>query len=189
MIHRCNAGLSLIVVCLFCGSSFGQSPPVNAELVGQWDGFAGSYADVWSDGGYAYLGSFGGSFVHIVDLSDPSAPGPAVTYALPPSAQGSAQDVKVGDDLLFVGVEGGGSVGVHIVDVRDPGNPVGLVDIGREVHEPKDEARLSCSERSVTRTSRVWGPGPPNVESNVARVTSSVPFARRLTSPPNGLIC
>jgi len=156
MIHRCNAGLSLIVVCLFCAASFGQSPPVNAELVGQWDGFAGSYADVWSDGGYAYLGSFGGSSVHIVDLSDPSAPGPAVTYALPPSAQGSAQDVKVGDDLLFIGVEGGGSVGVHIVDVRDPGNPVGLVDIDIEgfnaIHNTfYDSGHLYIVDSSSTR--------------------------------------
>ena len=56
MIHRLNrqnplagAGLSLIVVCLFGAVSFGQSPPVNAELVGHWDGFNGSYADVWGD--------------------------------------------------------------------------------------------------------------------------------------------
>ena len=132
MIHRFSAGFSGLVVCLFSAASFGQSPPVNAELVGQWDGFAGAYADVWGDGNYAYLGSFGDSFVHIVDISDPSAPGPAVTYALPPSAQGSAQDVKVGDGLLFIGLEGGGSVGVHIVDVRDPANPVGVVDIDIE---------------------------------------------------------
>ncbi len=70
-----GVGLSLIVVCLFCATSFGQSPPVNAELVGHWDGFDGSYADVWGDGNYAYLGSFGHAFVHIVDLSDPGAPG------------------------------------------------------------------------------------------------------------------
>jgi hypothetical protein len=48
---------------------------------------------------------------------------------LPPGAQGSAQDVKVADGLLFIGLEGGGSVGVHIVDVRDPTNPIGLVNI------------------------------------------------------------
>ncbi len=136
MIHRLHgqnplagAGLSLIVVCVFSAVSFGQSPPVNAELVGRWNEFAGSYADVWGDGNYAYLGSFGDAFVHIVDLSDTGAPGAGVTYALPPSAQGSAQDVKVGDDLLFIGLEGGSSVGVHIVDVRDPANPVGLADI------------------------------------------------------------
>jgi hypothetical protein len=119
----------LIAACLFCAPSFGQSPPVNAELVGHWDGFDGSYADVWGDGNYAYIGSWGDPFVQIVDISDAANPGPAVEYALPPGAQGSAQDVKVGDDLLFISLEGGGSVGVHIVDVRDPTNPVGLVSI------------------------------------------------------------
>ena len=108
------------MVCVFCAVGFGQSPPVNAELVGQWDGFAGAYADVWGDGDYAYIGSWGDSFVQIVNISDTANPGPAVVYALPSGAQGSAQDVKVGDDLLFIGLEGGGSVGVHIVDVRDP---------------------------------------------------------------------
>ena len=128
MIHRLNgqnplagAGLSLIVVCVFSAVSFGQSPPVNAELVGQWDGFDGSYADVWGNGDYAYIGSWGDSFVQIVDISDAANPGPAVQYELPSGAQGSAQDIKVGDDLLFIGV--------HIVDVRDPANPVGLVNI------------------------------------------------------------
>ncbi len=156
MFHRLASGLSLIVVCLFSAASSGQSPPVNAELVGQWDGYAGLYADVWAAGNYAYLGSFGDAFVHIVDISDPSAPGPGVTYALPPSAEGSAQDVKVGDDLLFIGVEGGDSVGVHIVDVRDPANPVGLVDIDIEgfnaIHNTfYDNGHLYIVDSSSTR--------------------------------------
>ena len=52
-----------------------------------------------------------------------------IEYVLPPpNTSSSAQDVKVGDGLLFIGLEGGGA-SVHIVDVRDPANPVGLVDI------------------------------------------------------------
>ena len=102
----------------------------NVAVVGQWDGFEGSYADVWGDGQFAYLGHFGDSAVHIVDISDPSNPGPGVEYVLPPpNTNASAQDVKVANGLLFIGLEGNSEAGVHIVDVRDPPNPVGLVDI------------------------------------------------------------
>ncbi len=153
---RLATGFSSIVVCLFSAASFGQSPPVNAELVGQWDGSAGAYADVWADGDYAYIGGWGESFVHIVNISDAANPGPAVQYALPPGAQGSAQDVKVGNDLLFIGLEGGASVGVHIVDVRDPANPVGLVDIDIEgfnaIHNTfYDSGHLYIVDSSSTR--------------------------------------
>lgn len=107
-----------------------QDPPVNAELVGQWDDFAGSYGDVWGDGNFAYIGGWGNANVFIIDISDPVNPGPAVQYVLPPpNTSASAQDVKVADGLLFVGLEGNSDAGVHIVDVRDPLKPAGLVDI------------------------------------------------------------
>lgn len=106
-----------------------QDDPVNAKLVGLWDGFGGSYADVWGDGDYAYIGHYQHHGVHIVDISDPTSPGPAVEYLLPPpDNSASAQDVKVADGLLFIGIESGSS-SVHVVDVRDPTSPVPVVTI------------------------------------------------------------
>ena len=107
----------------------GNDPPFNAELIGTWDGFGGSYADVWGDGSFAYLGEFGDAGVLIVDIADPANPS-GVEYLLPPPNQGaSAQDIKVHDGLMFVGLESNSDAAVHIVDVRDPLNPLALVDI------------------------------------------------------------
>ena len=101
---------------------------VEVTLVGEWDGFCGSYADVWGDGDFAYIGHFGDPAVNIVNITDPANP-VGIEYALPPpNTSASAQDLKVGDGLLFIGLAGSGA-SVHIVDVRDPMNPVGLVDI------------------------------------------------------------
>ncbi|MFQ5462059.1 MAG: immunoglobulin domain-containing protein [Phycisphaerae bacterium] len=108
----------------------GQSPPVNASLVGQWSGYTGEYADVWGDGNFAYVGSFtlGDGMqarVHILNISDPANPTLASTYFLPsPNEFRSPQDVKVGDGFLFIGLESGGADLVEIVDVRNPSAPV-----------------------------------------------------------------
>jgi hypothetical protein len=75
------------------------------------------------------VGHFGSSIVDIVDISDPADPTRVAEYLLPPPNQAaSAQDVKVGDGLLFISLEGSGN-SVHIVDVRDPATPIGLVDV------------------------------------------------------------
>ena len=118
---------SVIVVLAVCGAApAGAGLPVT--LIGQWDGFGGSYADVWGDGDFAYIGHQGDAAINIVDISDPANP-IGIEYVLPtPNTSASAQDLKTGDGLLFIGL-GGGGVSVHIVDVRDPANPVGLVDI------------------------------------------------------------
>ncbi len=122
---------------ILCDCGPGACPPAAAgtslgdtevTVIGEWDGFGGSYADVWGDGDFAYLGHFGDSTISIVDISNPANPIGNVYVLPPPNTSASAQDVKVGDDLLFIGLEGGGR-SVHIVDVRDPANPVGLVDI------------------------------------------------------------
>ncbi|MCH7721163.1 MAG: hypothetical protein IH988_09285 [Planctomycetes bacterium] len=118
-----------------------QDPPFQAELVGSWDGFNGSYADVWGDGDYAYMGQFGSSGVFIIDISNPSDPVLAAEYAVPaPNNSSSAQDVKVGDGLLFIGLESNsGPASVQIVDVRDPPNPVSLTTIDiSAVSDPHD---------------------------------------------------
>ncbi len=112
-----------------------QSPPVNASLVGHWDGYTGEYGDVWGDGNFAYVGSFTlidgmQGRVHILDISDPSNPTPVSTYFLPsPNQFRSPQDVKVGDGFLFIGLESGGADLVEIVDVRDPAAPVHLTTL------------------------------------------------------------
>ena len=107
----------------------GANGTVNTSLVGHWDGSPNSYADVWAEGDYAYVAHFGDSAIDIVNISDPANPTQVMEYQLPaPNGGASAQDVKVGDGLLFIGLESSGNA-VHIVDVRDPENPVGLVDI------------------------------------------------------------
>lgn len=97
-----------------------QAPPVNATLLGQWDGYGGTYADVWVEGSYAYIGTFGGNVVYIIDITNPATP----TVAGQVFGTGSLQDVKVHNGLMFVP---GGDV--LIIDVRDPANPVTLVNI------------------------------------------------------------
>ena len=122
--------VAVIGLLAICGRVYGgDNPPFNAELIGQWDGLGSSYGDVWGDGNIAYIGGFGSSKVGIVDISDPTNP-VGMVYQLPPPFRGaSAQDVKVGDGLLFVCLESTSEGSVHVVDVRDPMNPVALVDV------------------------------------------------------------
>ncbi|MHC5012446.1 MAG: LVIVD repeat-containing protein, partial [Planctomycetota bacterium] len=127
---RSAACVVMLAACV-AGSSTdaGADGGFNVCLVGHWDSPGTTFADVWQSGAHAYLGHFGSSGVDIVDIADPAAPFRVVTYFPPPPNQSaSAQDVKVHDGLLFIGLEGSGS-SAHIVDVRDPTNPVGLVDV------------------------------------------------------------
>ena len=66
----------------------------NVTLVSQLDPLPGNnrYGDVWGEGNYAYVGSFSGSGVAIIDISDPNAPFLETTY-LPPSG-GQFKDVR-----------------------------------------------------------------------------------------------
>ena len=122
--------LAVIGLLAICRPTFGgNNPPFNAELIGQWNGLGGSNADVWGDGDFAYIGAFGNPKVGIVDISDPANPVGMVYVLPPPYGNASAQDVKVGDGLLFICLESTSEGSVHIVDVRDPMNPVALVDV------------------------------------------------------------
>ena len=50
---QCRSGLALTVllsVIVSTRSALAGDDGVNAHLVGQWDGFAQTYADVWADG-------------------------------------------------------------------------------------------------------------------------------------------
>ncbi|MEL7451022.1 MAG: thrombospondin type 3 repeat-containing protein [Pseudomonadota bacterium] len=103
-----------------------QEAPFNVGLVGTFDQ-ANNYADIWGEGDFAYLARFGVNEINIVDISNPSSPQLAATYD---SGIGgaSAQDVKVDNGLMYVGLENT-NPGAQIVDVRDPFNPVKLTDI------------------------------------------------------------
>ena len=119
-------GVTAMLV-LSVGARGGQSDPVNAELIGQWDGFSGSYGDVWGDDGYAFIGHFGDRGVHVINIRDPANPFDVAQYLLS-DPEASAQDVKVSGDLMFVGVESG-TESVHVVDIRDPADPIHVVTI------------------------------------------------------------
>lgn len=99
-------------------------------LRGQWDGFSGQYADVWGYQDHAYIGRFYDSAVDIISVANPSDPQHVAEYLLPPPHQeADARDIKVADGMLFIGLEADGNGSVHIVDVRDPANPVAFLDI------------------------------------------------------------
>ena len=123
--------VSVGVVALGSSPVRAGDPPFNAEVVGQWDGSNETYADVWGEGDYAYVGQFGGSSVLIIDVGDPTTPVLAAEYSIPPPNQSaSAQDLKVGNGLLLIALEGNGGPGdVEIVDVRDPTNPTFVVTV------------------------------------------------------------
>ncbi len=95
---------------------------INARLVGQLDPYPdvkNRYADVWGEGNYAYLASYRGSGVMIIDISDPRNPRQVGFYDAPNSAQ--FRDVIVKNGIGYFSSDDG--LGVHIVDVRDPVNP------------------------------------------------------------------
>ena len=90
-------------------------------FVSQLDPVAGSnpYGDVWGEGDYAYVGSFMGAGVSIIDISNPTAPFLETTYL--PASGGRFQDVKVHEGIGYFASDNGG--GLHIVDLSDPTTP------------------------------------------------------------------
>lgn len=116
-----------VLAAVLAGPAGAQEAPFNASQVSNFDQAGQAYADIWGDGDFAYIAHFGQRVVDIIDITDPANPVLAATYDTNISAA-SAQDVKVGDGLMFVGLEGV-SPGCHIVDVRDPYMPVKLTDV------------------------------------------------------------
>lgn len=99
-------------------------PPLNMSLRSHYDKFGEVWADVWGDGKFLYVGHYFQPRVHIFDISDPDNPKIASVYNVPsPNNDCSAQDVKVADGLLFIGLEYNDKDAIEIVDVRDPYNP------------------------------------------------------------------
>ena len=121
--------LLLTAVALSVGATgiLAQEAPFNAAQVGSFDQAGQVYADVWGDGNFAYIAHFGQRVVDIIDITDPANPVLAATYDSG-VVGASAQDVKVHDGLMFVGLESV-TPGCQIVDVRDPFNPVKLTDV------------------------------------------------------------
>ena len=105
------------------GTARGQA----IELVAQLDPYPGAnrYADVWGEGDYAYIGSFQGSGVGIIDISDPETPVLVTTYGS--GGGGQFKDIKVHGGIGYFASDNGG--GVHIVDLADPTTPVLLAQI------------------------------------------------------------
>jgi choice-of-anchor B domain-containing protein len=91
------------------------------DLLAQFDPFPGNnrYGDVWGEGNFAYLGSFNGTGVAIIDISDPENPFLAATYL--PASGGQFKDLKVEGGVGYFASDNGG--GLHIVDLLDPTMP------------------------------------------------------------------
>lgn len=97
------------------------------KLIGHLDPFEGDnrYSDVWGEGNYAYIGSFNGNGLMIVDISNPASPRLVGNYV--PAEGGRFQDVMVINGIGYFSSESRG--GLHIVDVRNPASPVLLSQI------------------------------------------------------------
>lgn len=128
MRHRASGirrALAIVVATLFATVAGAQEPPLNMSEVGNYDSAGQSFADVWGQGNLAFLAHFGQSRVDIIDISNPANPQLLSTYN---ATNGSAQDVKVANGLMFVGLEST-SPGIHIVDVRNPASPTKLTNV------------------------------------------------------------
>lgn len=101
---------------------------INAHLrdhINPFPNESNRYGDVWGENNFAYVASYNGSGVVIIDITNPDAPRVAGRYD--PGAGGRFQDVVVINGIGYFSSENDG--GVHIVDVRNPAAPVLLSQI------------------------------------------------------------
>ncbi|MDX2030206.1 MAG: choice-of-anchor B family protein [Blastocatellia bacterium] len=153
----------LLIALLFAISARAQAP---LKLVGQLSPFSGDnrYADIWGEGNYAYLGSYNGTGVMIIDISDPTAPRLVGNYN--PSEGGRFQDLVVVNGIGYFSSESRG--GVHIVDVRNPANPVLLSQVTEakngfvNVHELFVDNGVLYTCDSRTNRVRIFDVGNPS---------------------------
>jgi len=122
--RRCALLFVSLLLGLQC-ALFGQG--VHVSLRANADPFPAyqSYASVWGDGHYAYVGSERRNGVLIFDVSNPDIPVQVGYYN--PSDSLDMEDVKVANGIGYF-VDNMGS-GLHIVDVSDPTNPTLLSQI------------------------------------------------------------
>lgn len=86
-----------------------------------------SYAGVWGDGNYAYIGSERRNGVLIYDVSNPDAPVLVGTYAPTNPNSFDMEDIKVANGIGYFADNFGS--GLHIVDVSNPANPTLIAQI------------------------------------------------------------
>ena len=155
-------------------------------LVSQFDPLAGNdrYGDVWGEGNYAYVGSFFGLGVAIIDISDPAAPFLATTYGS--ASGGRFKDVKVHGGIGYFASDNGG--GLHIVDLSDPTTPtlisqVTSADSGyNRIHNVFYAAGFLYEADSRTQVVKVFDVSDPNNPSFVRDITTPAsPFVHDVT--------
>jgi len=128
--HRLLIGAVVSIAFLSLSLATIARAQVTLKLLGKLDPFDGEnrYGDVWGEGNYAYLASYNGNGVMVIDISDPSSPKLAGHYN--PAENGRIQDVVVINGIGYFGAENRG--GLHIVDVRNPANPVLLSQVNTD---------------------------------------------------------
>ena len=149
----------LIACCALLSILFVTTVQAQAtlRLAGRLDPFDGEnrYGDVWGEGQYAYLASYNGDGVMIIDISDTANPRLAGYYN--PPVGGRFQDVVVIDGIGYFGSESRG--GLHIVDVRNPANPVLLSQVNTEQNGHPNVHEIFVADGALyeadSRTNRV----------------------------------
>ena len=112
-------GLSLLFASCFVGSAHAQGIHTTLRSQANPYGFYQSYAGVWGDGNYAYVGSERRNGILIFDITNPDAPVLASYYGQ--SGPIDMEDIKVQNGIGFFADNMGS--GLHIVNVSDPTNP------------------------------------------------------------------
>lgn len=115
--------ISTITISAFfvASVSFAAAQGIHTSLRSNVDPYPAyqSYAGVWGDGNYAYIGSERRNGVLIYNIMNPAAPTLASYYA--PSNSSDMEDIKVANGIGYFASNLGG--GLHIVNVSDPTNP------------------------------------------------------------------
>jgi len=115
-------GSSVLVALSLAGAS--ASAQLHAELRDTFSQAGSVYGDVWGDGTHVYLGHFFQNRIDILNFANPDNVTLSGTFTVTaPDDLASAQDVKVGDGLLFIALESADPNGTLIVDVRNPASP------------------------------------------------------------------
>ena len=185
-IHRLHSGVIASIALLSILHVTAVQAQVSLKLLGHLDPFDGidnRYGDVWGEGHYAYLASYNGTGVMIIDISDTANPRMAGYYN--PPEGGRFQDVVVINGIGYFGSESRG--GLHIVDVRNPANPVLLSQINTEQNGHPNVHEIFVADgvvyESDSRTNRVKvfdvrNPSAPvfvrNIDASDPRVHAAV---------------
>jgi len=189
--HKLLTGAIAVIALLSLLLAATARAQVTLKLLGQLDPFDGEnrYGDVWGEGNYAYLASYNGTGVMIIDISDTSNPKLAGHYN--PAEGGRFQDVMVINGIGYFSSENRG--GLHIVDVRDPANPVMLSQINTDKNGHPNVHELWVADGALyeadSRTNRVkvfdvTNPASPvfvrDIDTNDPRIHAAIVINGRL---------